>query len=314
MSSPPTLLEPRIDAYGSKGRVAALLDFAELWALGGAPPSVAGLIDYIDDNGWLRRMSEHYEEIGIPEDPDDGEADFGTSREMAATRLTNLVGERKILLERRYPFEIEEGRLAYRGDGEEYLYLLAVTVAHAFSDLLDCPDPTDVFPRTVVRALSSRSLLTADVGACRAAGTGFASTVKAVADAIELRSTVHSGMVAVSANDEGVDVVAHFPWDADRPGTWVFLGQVTCAKSDRWEAKLDEVAGARWQRYLNLANSPYEFLAVPHHVDYGHLTYLCQKNRGVVLDRLRLAPWIGELSTEERAILDVVRGTPLADL
>jgi hypothetical protein len=309
----PAVLEPRIDCYGSKARVSALLDFAEVLALSGREPTVSLLVEYLEDNDWIRRVREHYEDLSAADDPDEGEGGFGSNRETAAERLRNLVAERALLLEGCYPFQFEDDRLRYLGGSDSYIFLLAATMAHAYSDVLACPDPTEVFPGTVARVLGARSFRSTDVGACRVAGAGFIGTVQGVAVGTGLPVGVVSGMASISANDEGVDVVAHLEWDAGRPGTWVFMGQVTCAKSDRWEAKLDEVAASRWRRYLGLVTTPFEFLAVPHHAEPGHLRYLCEKDRGVVLDRLRLAPWVADLTADEVAIIDAVRSAELPD-
>jgi hypothetical protein len=95
-------------------------------------------------------------------------------------------------------------------------------------------------------------------------------------------------LISSRAQDENVDTIAHVHWDDRRPGTWCFIGQVTCAISDEWEKKLDEPKPATWASLLHVTPKPMVFLAVPHHVETSYMEKLLQSERGIVIDRLRL--------------------------
>jgi hypothetical protein len=49
---------------------------------------------------------------------------------------------------------------------------------------------------------------------------------------------------------------------------------------------------------------PQAFLAVPHHVEGDHLVLMTKSRRGLILDRLRLCPFMGSTSSEERALIE----------
>jgi hypothetical protein len=88
----------------------------------------------------------------------------------------------------------------------------------------------------------------------------------------------------------------------------VFIGQVTCAKSDAWKKKLGEPSGPDWRSYLNVLVEPQGFLAVPHHVEGRHLTKLVGGGNRMVLDRLRLTRLSPGVAGEEQSIIDAVLG------
>jgi hypothetical protein len=57
---------------------------------------------------------------------------------------------------------------------------------------------------------------------------------------------------------------------------------------------------------LNSGTLPLPFLAVPHHVEPVHWAKLIQDHRSVVLDRIRLTRFHGEVTAAECLIIDAV--------
>ncbi len=122
---------------------------------------------------------------------------------------------------------------------------------------------------------------------------------------VHLRATPEAASFKKAAQDEGVDVVGHLWWGDHRPGRWVFLGQVTCGKSNTWRAKSTEPGVGQWRALLGMHVNPHVFLAVPHHVPERAAEYLAQKHEaGMLLDRLRICAWKAKLLPDEEKLLD----------
>jgi hypothetical protein len=306
----PSELEPAVDAYGSKARRSALADFVELWALDGQNPTVAAVGDYVRDNGWLGLWNEAYTDPAVDTDAVDealaDEADGG------GTAVFDLHQEREELLGARYPFQRVGERLQFVGAGDEpYLGLLCLTIAHAYA--IPAPvRPTSVFEEVVTRALQTRLQRAVNFGGLRAAHPDFAAALLAAGPTLQLEPTPDAAPHAVSANDEHVDVIGHAHWGDQRPGKWTMVGQVTCGTSDTWPRKMAEVPVPGWASYLNAVIDPLAFLAVPHHVEEGHFSYLVTHHRRLLLDRPRLTRWLPELSADERALVAAVRSATVS--
>ena len=323
-SSPaaPTITLSR-EAYGTNARASAIADFAELVVLQGNDTINADdLRDRLKDSD-IALPREKYSAPGDDEsdsddqDGDDSDADgLGLKDERfadSARRVFALLAERQRILKTRYPFELLSERLTLRPSDavyDPYLALLAMTVAHAHA-VTTSHDPKRIFEVTVARVLSSRGWRAANVARLSKAqrgAKGFVDTLKQVCEAVGLEHDVSNVILSHSANDAGVDTVAHNSWDDQRPGKWTLIGQATLAISDNWPVKLAEPKSPLWATMFKEHVQPLPFLAVPHHVEPLHLRKLVQDSGKVVLDRLRLALFDSTISQEERDILASVRG------
>jgi len=316
-------IKPDIDAYGTYARASSLADYVELLAIHGHELSRSQLGDLIGDEGWTKKMNELFR---VPDDAPAG--DFEEDEEAAtggapgdpigtaqAGRVFDVLAERVEILGDSYPFtlgEIVELRPGINIQESPYIALLALTIAHAHSVVVQpdpaqpAVDPKQVLEAVVVEVLKRLPLEAANVGEVSRASNDFRDTVTTVGTAIGLQPTPGATISLKNANEEGVDVVGHFARSDLRAGHWVFIGQVTCAKSNQWKGKLAEPIGPDWQSYLNLAFEPLGFLAIPHHADTSHLTKLVRGRKRVILDRLRLARFSNGVSGDERAIIDAV--------
>lgn len=307
----PADLEPSIDAYGSKARRSALADFAELWALDGQHPTAAALGDYARDNGWTTLQDEAYTSPSTEADAVD--EDIVDDPDGAGDVVFAVLDERADLLGARYPFRREGQRLRFTGAAHEpYLGLLCLTLAHSYG-IPTSVEPTKVFEDLVSRVLEARFQRALNFSRLRATHPDFRSGLLAAGEVLELEPTPSSAPHAVKAKDEGVDVLAHLHWGDQRPGKWTAVGQATCGKSDTWPAKMAEVAVAGWTQYLNSVIDPLAFLAVPHHVEPGHFSYLVRSQRRLLLDRPRLARWLPGLSSDLVALVGAVRDSAVAE-
>jgi hypothetical protein len=310
-------LEPNVDAYGSRARASALADFVELWAIAGVHPSAADVGDYIDDVGWTRRLHELYEPAptGERDDPEE----LGEDETTAARRVFDLLRERKAVLEERWPFGFDGQRLRFRNNEgtRAYLLALAISIAHAYE--IDVPAPPEVvFESVVARVLTScarRAVNFSEVRArCKAEHGGFDAAITAACGTVGLRATPEARVRPVWANDENVDTIVHLDWGDGRSGAWTMVGQVTCAKSDAWEGKLQEVPVHGWGLLLGELIEPQGFLAVPHHIERRHLYYLVQGHKRLVVDRLRTALWLDGPTPDEQELIEAVLNVPLTGL
>jgi hypothetical protein len=315
-------IQPVIDAYGRYARASCLADYVELLALHGSAPAESELADIIRDQGWAAKLDELFTGPPLPprEEFDDEEElppgspsdDVGVPQ---AGRVFDVLSERAEILADLYPFELTT-RLAIR-DGFEvaesaYVSLLAITSAHAHqidvrqAGATSAIDPKRELEAVVVRALETLQLRCANVGEAGRIEVDFRATVTRVGTVVGLTPTPTAAVSLVNANEEGVDALAHLASTDARAGHWVFIGQVTCAKSDAWKRKLGEPSGPDWKAYLNILVEPQGFLAVPHHVEGRQLTKLVHGGNRMILDRLRLARLSPGVSDEERAIIDAV--------
>lgn len=309
-------LEPDVDAYGSKARASAIADFVELWAISGTNPSAADVGDYIADVGWAQKLHELYT---VPPGGADDSADdleFGTDGTVAARRVFDVLDERSATLGSHYPFRKDNERCFFTGNASSpYLVPLAIAVAHAYS--ITTPQvPSVVFEDTVARVLEAHARRAVNFSHIRAqhpaANGGFDAAVIDACRLVGLRGTPTAHNRAVHANDEKVDTIVHLDWGDRRAGAWTMVGQVTCAKSDDWFGKLQEVPAGGWALFLGELIEPQVFLAIPHHIESRHLHNLVGGYRKLVVDRLRIALWLDTVSSSEATIVQSVLSADLA--
>lgn len=309
-----TELEPNIDAYGSRARTCALADFVELWALGNQHPSMADLGDYIGDAAWGRKMQELYTPPPAAPTQPEYDEDISENASAAARRVFDVLEERGRLLGDRYPFNLVNGRLYFIGARESpYLVPFAITIAHAYRIAVAHP-VEDVFEETVTRVLARCARRAVNFSRVRSAHPDFDLALLDAGDQIGLRVTPRAMNRAIHANDEKVDVIVHLDWRDDRVGAWTMIGQVTCAVSDEWGGKLQEVPVPGWQRYLGQTILPQPFLAIPHHIDADHLYNLVAGHARLVVDRIRVVLWLNEQVPEEQRIVDAVLSAPVTNI
>jgi hypothetical protein len=310
------VITPRKDAYGPEADRSNLADYLELLALDGKILRRAELADFLKESKWDVRSRELYqsggEDVEPSEDAEDGGVDTSPS-ELAAADIFEILRLRADTLKDHYPFIVSEAHLTLRDDlcdaQRAYLALLAVTAAHHYGVALgdDGLHAERVFEECVAQAMHDHGLLTVDSGQAGREGGGFAELVRKVADAIRLVSAPEEAIFRTHAKEEGVDTVSHLCWGDQRSGHWVFIGQATCARSNEWEAKIEEPRPEQWSELLTCAVPPLAYLAVPHHVEDVQLDALSRNHGRLVLDRLRLARHLGPLSQSQTAVLDAVR-------
>lgn len=279
---PQILISPNIDLYGSKARVSALADYVELAALLGKTVTRADLADLIADNDWTLRPTRGYVVASeVDEDP------------LAwADSVFAILDERSSVLAEKYPFEFKRNALKWRDSAlrpidSSYVSLLAITSAHAFS-IDTSVNVEGLLERIVADTLRSMGLGVASVGVTDRKG-GFVEAVQQAGLELGLAPDPDPRPRSVSAKDEGVDTVAGLVWrDGRRGGHFLFIGQVTVGKSDTWKSKLKEPEGKKWAGYLREDLFPQAFLAIPHHVEAQHVTWMMASDAGVVIDRLRI--------------------------
>lgn len=308
LADAPTI-EINIDRYGIAGRVGALADFWEVAALGRVAITQSDIGDAIKDRDWTNLETNRVlgagetaeSRVRLPDAQD-------RAMEMAA-RVAASIQERSDVLGPLYPFRLTDGgtlRLKPRFVRRKsaYLALLAAAVLHSWSV------PTSlrvemIFERFVVGALSGHGLQAAGMGTATA-GT-FSARLREIADRLGLRADETRASRSVSAQDEGVDFVATLIWQDNRAGQWIWIGQATCAASDRWAEKLNEPSSTQWAQFLLEVVPPQPFLALPHHLEPKEFELLLIKGRSAtVLDRLRLTSSAPRLTKEQVALVDAL--------
>lgn len=308
------MIEPREDAYGAEADTSHLADYLELLALGNRPLKRAELSDYLGDLGWPVRSRELYHQAisGPDDEPTQDALDGGSGvspADEAADRVFELLADRAAWLGDLYPFEFQGPHLVRHHDPhprhDAYLCLLAITVAHHYR--VETPaSPERVFESVVARTMTARGLATVDMGAAGRGRGDFREAVSAAAEALGLVAAPNAAPSRTYANEEGVDTVSHLPWGDTRPGHWIFIGQATCGQSGTWEAKIQQPWPGQWGPMLTSLVPPIAYLAVPHHVETQQMLHLSTGTRRLVLDRLRLCRHLGEVSTDQRGVLDAV--------
>ncbi|WP_139200007.1 hypothetical protein [Curtobacterium sp. MCBA15_008] len=277
-----------IDAYGAEGQAAALADFMEAAALRRQSVTFSGLEEAIKDHGW-------------------GEIDNGLfitgdeqmDRAMQwPDRVRSLIMQRASILGANYPFRIRANALQLKArhtrKHSSYERLLILTIAHSWG-YSGKPRPDVLFERLVVGALKNAGFRSAGIGTGTRASKRFENALAEAGRQVGISTMSSPSPVRRSAKDEKVDVLSVVNWRDPRPGRISLITQATVGKSGSWMRKLKEPEPPKWKNYLLEKMAPLSALAVPHHVDDRHLTDLLAVERGTVLDRLRLAPLLGEV-------------------
>jgi len=307
------VIEPRRDAYGPEADTSNLADYVELLALAGMPLKRAELADYLAEQRWVVRSRELFYDPQVDrgeptEDEQEGGAEASPS-EVAAGNVFELLAARAAALGARYPFALDGHQLVaiepITDDHNAYLCLLAITVAHHYEVETD-ERPERIFETVVADVMSARGLATVDTALAGRGRGDFRALVRAVGDAVGLIAAPDAASSREHANEEGVDTVSHLSWGDVRSGHWVFIGQATCARSSDWEVKIQEPKPAQWGPLLSSVVRPLPYLAVPHHVEDAHLLDLSSNSERLILDRLRLARHLGDLSGEQASLLKAV--------
>jgi hypothetical protein len=325
-------IQPLVDVYGKYARASNLADYLELLAIHGEELLISQLADLIKDQGWTAKMKELFAvpppppptpEEEAEDDLDEGEdaaAPPGVGDEEGspqARRVFDVLAERSDILGDLYPFDVSNKVALKTGTATEdspYIALLTLTLAHAHSvEVQPDPahpkvDPKQVLEAVVVGALSQLGLACVNVGEISRATNNFYATVMQAGTAIGLQPTPDAAISLKNANEEGVDALAHLARSDTRAGNWILIGQVTCAKSEEWKAKIAQPSGPDWESYLNVMVEPIGFLAVPHHVEANQLAKLVKGANRMVLDRLRLARFHAGVSQPEKQIIQAVIG------
>lgn len=288
-------IQAEIDAYGTYARASALADYAEMWAFRGVHVTESIIDDFIRDMGWTRR------ELELLTDGDEfDDVDGATS----GGRVFGELEERQASLGAHYPFHVEQGTLHFGASVDAYLILHAIALAHS-ARLAPPGEVEEMFEELLCRILTARGLRVAQLGKLKYETGSFEAALRAARPFTGL-SIPGIGDRSIRAVDEGVDAVAHLDWEDGRESNWSFIGQATCAKSDQWERKLSEPHTKRFESFLGTIVTPIPFLAVPHHISRRRLNHLCGGDGRMVLDRLRLTRWIGDLTTKEAALVATV--------
>lgn len=283
-----TSVEFDVDAYGTYARGSALADVIELWSIRGHPVTEAAVADYLDDLGWGGANWEHL------------------AGDLPDVMPWGVLQERRDALGEAYPFELAATGLAFTGaTTDPYVRLLAVSLAHAHR--VEVPiAATEVFEEVVVRVLEKRGLKAANLSRLRSEHGDFPTALIAAGESIGIPVALPLGLHAIAAQDEAVDALGHLDWRDGRVGKWLVLGQVTCAKSDEWRGKANEVPMARFRGFFGTLIDPIPFLAVPFHAHEARLRYVIEDQGRMLLDRLRLARNLGDPAPGEHDIMDAV--------
>ena len=300
-----TDIELDFDVYGSEARLSCLADLYEASTLLGRSITLAQLDETLADNGLSSRRKGLF--------LISNEADFGLSTPLGedfeptswSDSLRSMFRQRMKSLGPDYPFEFQRERLRIKQgtdvatDG--YCRLLRLSLAHAFDSELEVP-PSVVFELLVVSAMSKFGLPSAGVGtAADHASSDFISALQEAGSAVGLSPSDDPRPRRRYAKDGGVDVISALNWRDGRPGQFTWVAQATVGKSGTWEKKLLEPNPKIWGKYLQNGIEPLVFLAVPHHIEDAHYSYLLERERYLV-DRLRLASHITALEDGEAEI------------
>jgi hypothetical protein len=294
-------IEPEIDRYGNLARASFFADYIEILTLGGHRSTKSLLKDMIED-----AFANKREILSTTAGEAPGEE--WTPGEYAPSAWSCLQ-QRSDLLEDLYPFIVTSNRLALKDQvdirNSPYVALLAISIAHAFGAPASLSVET-VFEDLVADAMEGVGLRVGRVGALsRKSPGGFTNTLERLGEALEMATYPDAVVHRLNANDAKVDVIGHLDWRDNRRGRWMFLGQVTCARSDDWQTKIFDPVPADWMRYLGETTPPVPFLALPYHVEESTITFMAGIERSIV-DRPQLALNLKTITPEVREIIDAV--------
>lgn len=309
-----------VHAYGTYARHSAVADALEVAAIQGRTFGKPVLGDRLRDAQIVALLEEKF---SIPsylrpvrpdaaDETDDGQESLAAAIDEAnhaAESIFGLLAQRKEILGERYPFTVDHDGLRVAGDYRKRVYsvLLGITICHAYRVETSLPAWRH-FESFVTDVLRQRGLLAENLAESRRGGADFIASLAAAGKGCGLRPTPEMASYRFDAHDEGADIIAHLDWSDTRAMHWVFVTQATCAKSDDWLGKLTQPGSGTWRDLLGLMVAPRVILAVPHHVEDGHLIALLRHQADgnpMVLDRLRLA-WPDTLPPNSEEFLDVL--------
>lgn len=322
-----TSVVPDVDAYGTKARYEALADLLEVIAVCGVrSPSSSELADYVKDRGWLQKNYELLTETLAPNDdlvdndPDalsedsDSLGQESDTSHLIASQVFSLLKARASAYGTAYPFRLSAGRVrqhAHLNPGQRrYLALLALCFFHSHHVALDTGRPlTSLAEEIVGAALDAAGLRVAQLGLIRQTAGSFTEALSEVGQDLRLSPAPGGAVVSSQAQDAGVDIVGRLDFFDDGYGKWIFIGQVTCARSDVWHIKAQEPAPGRWRKLLGLATRPSRFLAVPHEIPETLRSFLCDacNEELLLLDRKRLVRPERHLLAAEQHLFTVLQ-------
>lgn len=286
-------IEINTEMHGQDLRASCLADCIEFQAFKGVPSfSESDLADYINDCDWHRILESKY--IGGGLDPIRTGDRQDKSRE-AARRVFDILGQRGNLLQERYPFILNMGRLTLiPQEGNVYLWYLFVSLVHGFQ-LTGVPDPATEFEKSVTVGLCNAGLPSVTVGTSTRHGS-FDSRVEDIIGTFpHLVGTLDQVVRSRYLNDGGIDTFSSFPCATDtRHGHWAFIGQSTVARSDDWLRKIYEAKPDFWHQVFGQRIKAIPFFATPHHIQDDYLNALFQDHGRCLLDRIRLTLWTSE--------------------
>src|SRR5690606_3073803 len=127
-----------------------------------------------------------------------------------------------------------------------YSHILALTIAHAHR-LQTAVRPAEVFEEIVAEYFKAIGWSAAQVGKNRGS---FSAALEEVGKATGLRLAPSAAPHSRRANDDKVDVLAHFNLGDNRSGRLTMIGQATVGRSSDWEKKSDEPSARIWGKYL----------------------------------------------------------------
>lgn len=292
-------IEPQIDQYGNLSRASFFADYIEILTLMGRRSTRKLLKDLIDDSFSGKRE--------ILTNPADEETEWAPG-DYADEAWTCLL-QRSEILGVRYPFTVTESRLSLKPNfvphESPYVALLAVTLAHSFNAPSNLAVET-VFEEVVADAMAAVGLTVGRMGALsRESPGGFEATMVRLGKALDMPTYPNAVVRRVAANDAKVDVVGHLDWKDKRKGRWMYIGQVTCARSDEWHGKIHEPVPDDWMQFLGEILPPAAFLAVPHHVEDETIAYM-ENIRRSIIDRIHLVLNLDKVRPELTPIIDAV--------
>lgn len=293
-------IEPLIDQYGNLSRASFFADYIEILTAKGHRARKSLLRDLIVDS--------YEDKKDILLDPRAPTPEGWTPAEYA-DGAWKCLKQRSEILGEKYPFEVRDDRLVRRAPASieqtPYIGLLCITLAHAFkADTYLKVE--DVFEAVVAQSMRGLGLAVGEVGeSFRSNGGDFETTLTTVGRQIGIPTYPNAASRRIAANDEKVDLVGHLSWGDIRQGRWLYICQVTCGASDSWEEKLNAPVPLKWMQFLGDILPPKPFLALPHHVEDGTVTYLKDIQRSIV-DRLKIVNQLDALPPSVEPIIEHV--------
>lgn len=295
------IISPTQDTYGNLARASFFADYIEVLALRGHRNRRKLLKDLLGDNYPRSRRIIQTAAAGS----DDWES------EDLADDVWFCMRQRAQILGDEYPFVVDRNKVRLKADTKvresKYIGLLALSMVHAFK-LLPHLTAENLLEVIVADAIENRGLTVGRFGEIgRNSSHNFEAAIQKLSSEFGFAMDADAVTRRENAQDEGVDIVAHLDWGGQRAGRWVFIGQVTCARSDDWVTKLYEPVPDSWMAYLGEVSPPIPFLAVPYHVG-DEIMDLFRVHRRHILDRLRVVLSLPAVSDDLRAQVDALLG------